>query len=138
MTDSLREKLNSLERAYARLKEALELPLSEDSIVLDAVIQRFEFTFELSWKTAKRFAEVLGAGECNSARSCIKLAYKLGWINEEGKWLSLLQAGNLTSHTYSLEIALDVYETVKEAHTCFEKLILSLKRELQNLAGERG
>jgi len=136
MTDSLREKLKALEAAYARLKEALELPLEENSIVLDAAIQRFEFTFELGWKTIKRFAETLRAGECNSARSCIKLAYKLGWIDDEEKWLSLLQARNLTSHTYSLETALDVYKVVKEAHTSFEKLILSLKRELQNLAGE--
>ena len=134
MADSLKEKLNSLESAYVRLKEALELPLSEDSMVLDAVIQSFEFTFELFWKTARRFAEILGAGECNSAGSSIKLAYKPGWIDEEGRWLSLLQARNLTS----LEMALGVYKTVKKAHTCFEKLILSLKREFQNLAGERG
>ncbi|WP_457679577.1 HI0074 family nucleotidyltransferase substrate-binding subunit [Thermovibrio sp.] len=132
MTDSLRVKLESLEKAYTRLKEALELPVEESSIVLDAVIQRFEFTFELLWKAIKRFAEALGAGEYSSAMSFIKLAYKLGWIEDEEKWLSLLQARNLTSHTYSYETALEVCRIIENAYPSFEKLILSLKRELQN------
>ena len=132
----LRDRLNSLQRAYERLKEVLAVDPKENEIALDAAIQRFEFTFELSWKTVKRFAEFFNAGECNSGRSCIKLAYRLGWIDDEEKWLSLLEARNLTSHTYNEGIAWEVYETVRSEHPVFEKLILSLKAELEKL--ERG
>ena len=38
-------------RALARLGEALSAPKSD--LVRDAAIQRFEFTFELAWKTMK-------------------------------------------------------------------------------------
>ncbi len=120
-----KESLKLLESAYNRLKEALAIEEKSD-IVLDATIQRFEFTFELAWKTVQR----LGAGDCNSARSCIKLAYRLGWIENEEDWLSFLRARNLTSHTYNREIALSVYETVSEKHHLFQELIDKLSREL--------
>ncbi len=129
MEEELRERLKSLENAYERLKEALELKVDVADIVIDAAIQRFEFTFELSWKTVKRFAEILGAGKCNSARSCIKLAYRLGWIDDEKRWLSLLEARNLTSHTYNQQVAKEVYSLLKKEHTAFKNLILSLKKE---------
>ena len=122
--------LHNLEKAYSRLKEALLIDPEENEIAIDATIQRFEFTFELAWKTIKKFAEFLRAGECVSGRSCIKLAYKLGWIRDEEKWLSLLEARNLTSHTYSEKVAWEVYETVKKEHPVFEELISYLRREL--------
>jgi nucleotidyltransferase substrate binding protein (TIGR01987 family) len=133
---NLEKRLETLQRAYKRLKEVLSLNMEETDIVIDATIQRFEFTFELAWKTIKEFAETLRAGECNSGRSCIKLAYKLGWIKDEKKWLSLLEARNLTSHTYDQEIALETYLIIKSEHTAFENLILSLKKELENLVSE--
>ncbi len=122
--------LSTLERAYGRLKEALLVDPEENELAIDATIQRFEFTFELAWKAIKKFAGFLKAGECNSGRSCIRLAYKLGWIDDEEKWLSLLEARNLTSHTYSEGTAWEVYEAIKREHAIFEKLILSLRKEL--------
>ena len=135
--EELKTRLKTLRDAYNRLKETLAMNPEETDIVIDATIQRFEFTFELAWKTIKKFAETLGAGECNSGRNCIKLAYRLGWIEDEGMWLSLLEARNLTSHTYNQEIALNVYEMIKSQHTAFKNLILSLEKELSELQGER-
>jgi len=42
-------KYEDLKNAFQRLEEAVNKPLLDD-IVIDAVIQRFEFTFELAWK----------------------------------------------------------------------------------------
>jgi len=131
--ENLKRYLEKLKSAYKRLKEVLNYSPNDWDIVLDATVQRFEFTFELSWKTIKRFAEILAAGECKSGRSCIKLAYRLGWIKDEKVWLNLLEARNLTSHTYDYEIAMRVYQTVKENIGAFEELIESLEKELKNL-----
>lgn len=136
--ENLKRRLETLQKAYKRLKEILTLDPEETGIVIDATIQRFEFTFELAWKTIKKFVETLRAGECNSGRSCIKLAYKLGWVEDEEKWLSLLEARNLTSHTYDQEFAFEVYRMIKSEHTAFENLILSLRKELENFVGEEG
>lgn len=50
--------LGELKRVITRLKEALSLP--KDDIVRDSVIQRFEFTVELSWKVLQRFLKASG------------------------------------------------------------------------------
>ncbi len=134
--EDLKTRLETLQKAYERLKDALALNPEELDIVTDATIQRFEFTFELAWKTIKKFAEFLRAGDCNSGRSCIKLAYKLGWIKNEEDWLSLLETRNLTSHTYNREIAQEVYFLIKDKHSTFQNLILSLERELLSLYRE--
>jgi len=62
----------------------------------------------------------------------VKLAYRLGWISDQDKWLKLLEARNLTSHTYDFETARRVYNLVKENHTAFAELIKNLERVLRN------
>ena len=44
--------LRKFNQAITRLGEAIEE--KESDLKIDATIQRFEFTFELSWKTLKR------------------------------------------------------------------------------------
>ena len=39
------------EKSYTRFKEALSVDGKTNSLYLDASIQRFEFTFEMCWKT---------------------------------------------------------------------------------------
>ena len=56
------------------------------------------------------------------------MAYRMGWIKDEERWLELLEAINLTSHTYDQETAMDVYETVKENCEVFDSLLKELKK----------
>ena len=57
--EKLFEKLNDYKRATARLNIATKIQIEND-IIYDGVIQRFEFTFELSWKVMKLFLEYNG------------------------------------------------------------------------------
>ena len=59
--------LENLENATERLKAALEYDPLELDIVMDAVIQRFEFTFETAWKSVKLAAKAVGY-ECKSPK----------------------------------------------------------------------
>lgn len=129
--EDLERALEKLERAYRRLLEILEYSPEEYDFVIDATIQRFEFTFELAWKTVQRFARFMGAGDCAGGRSCIKLAYKLGWITDAERWLELLEARNLTSHTYDDGTAKAVYTTIAKDYTLFGELIKTLKHLLE-------
>lgn len=45
--------LTHLKKALMTLKEALKQP--KNNFIRDAVIQRFKYSYELSWKTLKRF-----------------------------------------------------------------------------------
>lgn len=110
--------------ANKRLQEALETPLTE-TLALDGTIQRFEFTFELAWKTLKAFLEDQGI-ICRSPKACFKEAFKMGWIEDEESWISLLQARNMTSHVYSEGMAVEIYESIKENHYQIQALIALL------------
>lgn len=55
----IQQKLNNLGNAIARLREALDEP-PENPLLVDETIQRFEFTFELFWKTFKALLEAEG------------------------------------------------------------------------------
>ena len=68
--------------------------------------------------------------DCKSPKGCLKLAYRMGWIKDEERWLELLEARNLTSHTYDQEIAMEVYETVKENFQVFGSLLRELREEI--------
>jgi nucleotidyltransferase substrate binding protein (TIGR01987 family) len=113
--------LEQLKQAYKRLQEALDISLDEP-LALDGTIQRFEFTFEITWKTLRAYLEDQGI-HCYSPKDCLKEAFKMGWIANEEKWLSLLQARNMTSHVYNEDMAMDIYKEVKKGHHFFRSLI---------------
>ncbi len=130
--EEAKRKLKNLKRAYFRLLEVLEYyDPHEVDIALDATIQRFEFTFEQAWKAIKKFVQLTGLEECNSPRGCLKLAYRLGWIENQKQWLSLLEARNLTSHTYDVAVAWRVYDLIRKNHRAFESLINKLEEFLK-------
>ena len=93
----------------ARLHEALMQP--ESDIIRDAIIQRFEFTFEVVWKTLKLYLERQGH-ECGGPRPTLKKAFAENLIpnpEEADVWLQMLEDRNLTSHAYDEALANRIY-----------------------------
>lgn len=117
--------LSQLKDAYARLEEALKENLS-NPLAVDGTIKRFEFCFELSWKSMKAFLEEEGI-TCNSPRGCLKEAYQFGLIDSEEGWLSLLKARNLTAHVYNKKMAGDIYDEVCRNHAEIGALLQRLR-----------
>ena len=112
--------------AYARLQEALGTPLDE-ALALDGTIQRFEFTFEIAWKTLKAYLEDQGI-IAHSPKDCLKEAFRIGWIAEEKPWLTLLQARNMTSHVYNEKMVMDIYIEIQKNHSIFQTLLNTLRK----------
>ncbi|QPD03566.1 MAG: Nucleotidyltransferase substrate binding protein [Candidatus Nitrospira kreftii] len=99
-------RLDSFTTAITRFSEALSAPATD--LTRDASIQRFEFCFELAWKVIQERARAEGL-ECQSPKSCLKMAYKNSWITDETGWLAMLEDRNRTAHTYDETLAKDVY-----------------------------
>jgi nucleotidyltransferase substrate binding protein (TIGR01987 family) len=97
-------------RSLDRLEEALRVPAKEP-LVIDGTIQRFEFTFELFWKAVRRLLARQGI-EANSPKGVLQQAYRLGWLDDEQRWLKLLEDRNLTSHTYREPLAREIYDRI--------------------------
>ena len=106
MSDKLRNLLRLLGLALARLDHALAQPANE--FVRDSAIQRFEFTFELFWKSLKAYAEESGV-EAFSPRDSLRAAFQSGVIQESPEWFCMLEDRNLTSHTYNEATADTIY-----------------------------
>ena len=106
--DTLR--LATLESAIGRLQAALAEPKSEWT--RDSAIQRFEFTFELAWKTTAGRIRAHGL-TANSPRQAFKAAFALGWIAEEELWLRMLDDRNRTTHTYNEAIAEEIFARLR-------------------------
>ena len=98
-------------KALDRLEEALAEPPSP--LVRDACIQRFEFSFELGWKAIKESLKQQGL-ECQSPKSCLREAFRQGWIDDENAGIVLLDDRNLTSHTYDEELAEVIYKRLQQ------------------------
>jgi len=98
--------LGDLHRARLRLDAALKQP--EDEFVRDAAIQRFEFCFELTWKSIQTAARLEGQ-DCTSPRTAFSIAWRNSWNDDEAAWLDMLEDRNKTSHTYREEMAKEVF-----------------------------
>jgi len=71
----------------------------------EGVIQRFEYTFELAWKTLKDYLEYTGIElEQLTPRSVIKQAFAAKIITEGQVWIDMLDRRNLLSHTYQKKL----------------------------------
>jgi nucleotidyltransferase substrate binding protein (TIGR01987 family) len=127
---ALKHLLDDLGRSLDRLAEALAVS-AEEPLAIDGTIQRFEFTFELFWKALRRLLVRQGI-EANSPKAVLQQAYRLGWLDDEPKWLRVLEDRNLTSHTYKEQLALEIYGRIPMHHAAmraaFEQLDPQLPR----------
>lgn len=102
-------KYMNLKKAYSRLKEVSDLYDGKDDIIRDSLIQRFEFTYELTHKTLREFMKYLGVTLENSfPRTIFKKAYVNNLISDDKVWINLLEDRNSTSHIYNENLADEV------------------------------
>lgn len=99
---SVEFKYMNLKKAYNKLVEVSNLYDGKDEIVRDSLIQRFEFTYELTHKTLKEAMKYLGVTLENSfPRTIYKKAYVNNLISDDKVWINLLEDRNATSHIYN-------------------------------------
>lgn len=120
------ERKSDLIKATARLEEALDEKISD--LAIDGVLHRFEFTFELAWKTMKDYLEYQGISEkIGSPREIIKEAFSIRLIDDGDLWIKIMIARNTLSHLYDEETSREIYDDIKEHYLVeFKKLIQKL------------
>ena len=99
----------------------------------DGVIQRFEFTFELSWKMIKRFLEEYGLEKPDGLnnRELFRAAREQGLIDDPEKWFRYLKSRNFTSHVYDDDTAAGVFEAARDFLHDARYLIDQLNQRIQ-------
>jgi len=94
-----KQRFNNFEAAFNKLSQAVEKINKLDDLSKEGLIQRFEYTFELAWKTLKDFIESKGE-IVKFPREAIKKAFQANLINNGEIWLEMLDKRNLMSHIY--------------------------------------
>ena len=99
------QRFSNYKRAMTLLREMVQGEvdlLALEPIAKEGTIQRFEYTFELAWKTLKDKMEHDGlVFERVSPKYVLKLAYQTKYITNIEIWLEMSNDRNLLSHTYN-------------------------------------
>ena len=126
MNERYKQRRKSFEVVVSRLQEALNEQPSE--LVIDGVLHRFEFTFELAWKTMKNYLEYMGVmARTGSPREVIKNAFEYGIIDDGEEWIDMMLSRNYLSHIYDEKQSRDIYSRVKEKYV---KLFVDLLEKI--------
>lgn len=115
--------IQDLRKANQRLKEAVKARPTRMN--KDATIQRFEFCFELTWKTIQAYIRDQGL-DCKSPKNCLREAVRLELIKNIKKWFKLLDNRNLIAHTYNEKLADRIYKATKELPPEIDNLLKNL------------
>ena len=78
----------------------------------DSVIQRFEYTTEIAWKTLKLALEELEWIECNSPKSCFKDWFSNWYITNLKMYYSIIESRNSTLHNYEKWNSVVLYDNI--------------------------
>jgi nucleotidyltransferase substrate binding protein (TIGR01987 family) len=103
------------------------------------LIKAFEYCFELGWNTLRDLLLTEGNAGLIGSRDTLRLAFRMGLIDDGEAWLAMVQDRNLTSHTYNRSTAEQVSEQVAARYLpCFRELRLVLSERVRIAAAEEG
>ena len=129
--------LGSFDKAILRLREGLIRYNSDitDIQIRDGLIQRFEFTYEISHKMLKRYLEITAATPEIYDEMPFSELIRSG--NEQGlllgawpEWRTYRMMRAKTSHTYDEELALEVVAQIPKFLQESEYLLTQLRIRL--------
>ena len=82
-----------------------------NKIYIMALVQSFEISFELAWKTLKDYLQFNGI-KVDTPREVIKESFSNNIIKDGQIWIEMMEARNKTSHTYKEEFANELAEDI--------------------------
>jgi nucleotidyltransferase substrate binding protein (TIGR01987 family) len=130
--------LEHFEKTVAHLREGMERYERDtsDTQVRDGLIQRFEFTYELSHKILKRYLEATSPTpdqyDAMPFQDLIRSGNERGLLlGDWSAWKMYRTMRSKTSHTYGEEIALQVVENIPAFIREAEYLREEVKRRMQ-------
>lgn len=128
-----KQRLQNFDRAFELLRDAMKNgPSALNPLEKEGVIQRFEYCFELAWKTAKDYMEQSGfVFGTVTPRQVLKDAFAAKIVHDGQAWIDMLDHRNLLSHTYN---PAKFAEAVVAIHTRYLAAIERLHEFLQREA----
>lgn len=112
------QRFSNYQKALEQLSDGVALTKTRELSKLEkqGLIQAFEYTHELAWKTLKDFIESRGSSEIYGSKDASKEAFRLGIIENGEAWMSMVKSRNLTSHTYDENTTNQIIELILNSY----------------------
>ncbi|GMQ32360.1 MAG: nucleotidyltransferase [Cytophagales bacterium] len=113
------QRLDNFQKAVNLLLEVESMDLGELSqLEKEGIVQRFEYTLELGWKTLKDKMESDGLIlDRISPKVVLKEAFQTKYIDQIDIWMEMINDRNLLSHSYDLETFESVIPDIQSIYT---------------------
>ena len=126
-----KQRYNNYQKALEQLSRFLK-HTTLNEMEEQGLIQAFEYTFELAWKTLQDvLEEESGYVGIKGPRPVIKQAFKDGLISDGEKWMEMLKDRNRSSHTYDEDTAKEIVDAIRQFYySLFSQLDSTLRQNL--------
>lgn len=126
MDQTLTLKLAEFQKALATLQEAITL--EKNAVVRDSVIKRFEYAFELAWKTGKVLLEEKFGVNVFSPKECFReLRNNIALTDDEVEiLLGMTDDRNEVIHTYQEAFANKLYKSITTQYAALLKRVCTV------------
>jgi len=126
-----KQRFENFERAFLLLREAFaQSPEKMSDLEKEGAIQRFEYTFELAWKTLRDYLVYSGVVfDQITPRSVIKQAFAAKIIQDGQTWIDMLEQRNLMSHTYDDESFKIAFSRISRSYLAAIEQVFTWLRE---------
>ena len=127
MSDEMKLSLKKFAQAVARLEEVCGMD-KKDNIIRDSVIKRFEFTYELCWKTWKLYYRFQGV-DLRHPRDVFMQVFRDGHIEDEQCFVSMIEDRNQSVHVYDEQDVNTIYKHIVESYlNAFQSMLKVLQK----------
>jgi nucleotidyltransferase substrate binding protein (TIGR01987 family) len=110
------QRYNNYKKVLNQLSRFLEHK-SLNEMEEQGLIQAFEYTFELAWKTLQDYLEIeSGYVELKGPRPVLKQAFKDGIITKGEVCMEMLNDRNRSVHTYDEDIAKEIINAITNSY----------------------
>lgn len=101
------------EKALRTLQETVQDQNTNNPYLQDAIVKRFEYTYEAAWKAVKFILEAKGIFEIHPS-DIFREAFTAGWILNAEIFRQMIASRNITSHQYSETRADEICNQIRE------------------------
>lgn len=126
------QRFSNYKKALAKLSNAVGRAKDEalSELEEEGLIQRFEYTYELAWKTLQDLLRFKGYINISGPNVVLNQAFADGYIMDDTGWSALKKSRELASHTYNEETANEITEAIIQLYwDLFKKLEERLDQE---------
>jgi nucleotidyltransferase substrate binding protein (TIGR01987 family) len=123
-----KQRFENFSKAFNQFEEAIKAYANLSDLEKEGLVQRYEYTFELAWKTLKDYLESKGV-VVSFPRDVLKEAFAAQVIQDGEIWIEMLNSRNLMAHTYEEAIFNQVVDNINKK---YYPAIVQLVNYLQN------